>query len=237
MPDSHETNPPCLIARLPEDLETAPLRLFFGGSFDPPHLGHVSLPGGVTAQLGVPSAPILFVPAARSPHKADVPTPSFHRLAMLGLALDKTRNAWIWSEEIDRAERDPDIPSYWATTWEIVRDRYPNGRNRFLIGADQAVSMHRWYRFESIWQDAVVILRDEHDDPELLMESLGALGVWDEDQLEHWRAQVCAVPVLDVSSTQVRNALRDPATRENPIAGLDDRVHEYILKHRLYTPA
>ena len=94
--------------------------------------------------------------------------------------------------------------------------------------------MHRWHKYESFWRDALVMLRDLHDSPEQLIESMRALGVWDQSALEHWQYRIIRVPLIDASSTQIRSALRDPQRRENPIAGLDDRVHEYILEHGLY---
>lgn len=237
VPDSAPDNPSRTMSQLPEVLADAQLRLFFGGSFDPPHSGHASLPRAIAEHLHAPFAPIVYVPAARSPHKHSQPTPSAHRLAMMELALSEVANAWIWTEEIARSTQAPGVPSYWATTWKIVQERYPHGSNRFLIGADQLVAMHRWHEYETIWQDATVMLRDDHDDPEQLLGTLRSLGVWDAGQIEQWRAQICTVPTLDVSSTRIRQALGDPTQRENPIAGLDDRVHKYILEQGLYTLA
>ncbi len=108
--------------------------------------------------------------------------------------------------------------------------------DRFLIGADQALSMHRWFRFEQFWRDAIVVLRDEQDDPDSLIDALQALGVWTVHDLKHWRSQIEQVPMIDASSTSIRSSLAAPERRENPIAGLDDRVQKYILDNGLYLP-
>ena len=154
---------------------------------------------------------------------------------MLDIMLDDTDRCVIWDIELRRAKQQPGQPSYWVDTWDRVGSLASTGNDRYLIGADQARSMHRWHRYESIWKDALVMLRGEHDDPERLMESLAQTGAWDDAQLEHWRRSIVLVEMIDASSTTIRAKLAQPETRKNPIAGLDDRVHDFILKRGLYT--
>lgn len=213
---------------------SASLRLFFGGSFDPPHFGHSLLPERVLEAVDGADGWLVYVPAARSPHKDSSPALDHHRLAMLRIALRELGRCVIWDAELRRAAANPDEPSYWADTWDTVRAGCDEGKNRFLIGADQARSMHKWHRYESFWRDALVVLRGGHDEPESLMDALGETGVWNAEALEHWRNSIVPVPVVDASSTHIRGALGEPETRKNPISGLDDRVHEYILEHGLY---
>jgi nicotinate-nucleotide adenylyltransferase len=225
--------------RIINDLPTAGdsgAALFFGGSFDPPHAGHTTLPLAVSRSLepSIPHGTTIYVPAARSPHKEEAPTPAAHRIAMLRLAISENCAAWIWTGELDRARHNPESPSYWADTWAAVRRARPDTHDRFLIGADQALSMHRWHRYQSFWRDAIVVLRDDHDESESLITALRKLGVWSDADTEHWRTRIAHLPLVDASSTQIRESLADPKRRENPIAGLDDRVHDYILKHGLY---
>jgi len=212
----------------------ASLRIFFGGTFDPPHSAHFELPHRVREELDSPDAWLIYVPAAQSPHKDIAPTPDHHRVAMLEIALGNRERCVIWDTELARTQYHPDKPSFWADTWDTVNAAGSLGDNRFLIGADQALAMHRWHRFESIWRDAIVMMRDEHEAPRQLIEALAETGAWDQEQLAHWRASIVRVPMIDASSTHIRAMLRDPETRKNPIATLDDRVHQYILEHSLY---
>lgn len=222
---------------LSEQAGRARLRLFFGGSFDPPHIAHTRLPALAMAILGTEPARLVYVPAARSPLKAGSHATEPHRLAMLHLALEDAEDAEIWEQELRDGALNPDRPSYWADTWAIVQSMNPPGENHFLIGADQALSMHRWRRYNDIWRDAVVMLRDKQDQPAFLIERLGALGVWSDGDLSRWRSSIVALPTVPASSTVIRAALADPARREHPIVGLDDQVHAYILENRLYTVA
>ena len=209
-----------------------PYRLYFGGSFDPPHVGHVQLPSEVLAKRGDTKGKLIYVPAARSPLKAKQPTADIHRLEMLRIALRVQPIAEIWTIELDR--QGDGEPSYWYQTWEQVQHQNRPGQDRFLIGADQALSMHQWRNYQLFWRDAVVILRDDFEDAEQLLDSLNGLGVWTESELCHWRTLIVKVPMVEVSSTLIRRSLADPEQRKNPIIGLDDRVHEYILEHGLY---
>ncbi len=208
--------------------------LFFGGSFDPPHTGHTTLPTLILEALNTPKAPLVYVPAARSPHKATAQTPAAHRVAMLERAVPQDRDATIWTYEIDRARTHPGEPSYWVHTWERARAACPGAELRFLIGADQALAMHRWSMYHAFWRDAIVMLRDEHGTPDHLIDAMRSLDTWSDKDLEHWRSRIVPIPALDASSTRIRASLADPSQRENPIAGLDERVRSYILEHELY---
>ncbi len=232
----------------------APARLFFGGTFDPPHLAHTELPV-LAAQileqdLDLPagSCNLVYVPAARSPHKDADPTPDHHRVEMLNIALrDLQHPAVLWCQEIDDSLLNPGQPSYWADTWSIALSMTGNGVNRFLIGADQALAMHRWCRYTEIWKDAIVVLRDEAHSTDALLEALRATGVWSSDDLEHWKSSCIPLPLAPYSSTNIRNSLaggrsitdseiKSPAStqRNTRIEGLDPGVLSYILDHGLY---
>lgn len=210
------------------------MRLFFGGSFDPPHNGHRTLPDQIRGHARFDSTWLVYVPAARSPHKENPPCADQHRLAMLELLLEGQHRSSVWTHELDAAMKHPELPSYWASTWAHLRTLGMPGENRFLIGADQALAMHRWHAYEGFWRDALVMLRNDLDHPDELIAALTQCGVWAAEDLEHWRSSIITIPMVDASSTRIRRTLRDAGTRKNPIAGLDERVHEYILSNRLY---
>ncbi len=212
---------------------TAPARLFFGGSFDPPHLAHAQLPARIAAMLGN-TTQVIYVPAGRSPFKSAHPLADHHRIAMLELALQNQCGWEIWEQELRDAPMNPNQPSYWADTWAIIDRLNMPGLNRFLIGADQALSMHRWHRYTEFWQDALVMLRANSDSAELLIDELTKLNIWSAQDIAHWRRCIGVVPMIDVSSSAIRAALRDPARRANPIDGLAPQVQAYILEHDLY---
>ncbi len=222
----------------PDSILDRPRFLFFGGSFDPVHLGHTTLPfavgevlwGGGGVGEGEPGGwAVVYVPAGQSPHKDAAPTSAEHRVAMLEIGIGDRSNAGIWMHEIDQ----PDGPSYWADTWQEVQALLPDAESRFLIGADQAKAMHRWSRYDAFWRDAVVMLRGQ-DSADELIEAMHATKAWSPAELGEWRSKIVRTDMVDASSTAIRDALGNESKRNTGIEGLDPGVQEYIVKHGLY---
>ena len=232
----------------------APARLFFGGSFDPPHLAHTLLADQAASKLETTmglmpnSCHLVYVPASRSPHKDTDPTPDQHRVEMIRRAINTLestgRPASIWTQELSDGLLNDDQPSYWADTWLIAHQMLTSGINRFLIGADQTRSMHRWRRYEEFWRDAVVMLRgdteSDHSATDLiqpLINDLKQLEVYRTDDIHHWQQSCIELDTLPYSSTSIREQLAqlDRSTNEKPrIEGIDPGVLEYILSNGLY---
>lgn len=208
--------------------------LLVGGTFDPVHEAHVRLADEARGLALGGEGEVVFVPAARSPHKGEAPVASdFQRVEMLGLALLRIERASVWTVEIERTK--PGQASYWIDTLREAGELCP-GELRFLIGADQALAFHRWREAREILDTArpVVIPRGSISTAEGLRAELERLGVWDRQELDRWASWFTPTGELNVSATAIREALADPARREAPIEGLDPRVHAYILRHDLY---
>lgn len=205
--------------------------LLFGGLFDPPHWAHVNLAIAARDVVLGKGAWLVFVPAARSPHKPDGPIASNeHRLAMLGLALAGHSNVAIWTDELERTD---DGPSYWIDTVRRAHDlTAPETELRFLIGADQAIAFHRWHEHDAILQlaEPMVMLREPAGTPDALVAQLRSLDVWSDDEIDAWRRSIVPQEALEMSSTDVRSRLR----RGERIDAVDDRVRSYIQEQRLY---
>lgn len=110
----------------------------FGGTFDPPHVGHliVAQDALIALQLDL----IVFMPAATPPHKRDRRiTPPQHRVRMLELAI--AGNAAF---TIDRTELDRPGPSWTVDTLRELQAREPDTDWTLLIGADQYVEFDTW---------------------------------------------------------------------------------------------
>src|SRR5690606_34942815 len=104
--------------------------IIFGGSFDPPHRGHVELPQLVRAKLHADT--VVYVPVGIPPHKDHALTPAADRLAMLQLALQGVEHARIDTAEIDRAVSGR--PTYTVDTLEALKRKLPGTEMRLLIG-------------------------------------------------------------------------------------------------------
>ena len=117
-----------------------------GGTFDPPHYGHLVLAEAARVQLRLDC--VLFVVAGRPPHKPARPiTPDRHRLAMVEVAIaDNPAFA------ISRVDLDRPGPHYTVETLSLLRREYPEAELFFLIGGDSLAQF-------LTWRDPVGILR------------------------------------------------------------------------------
>ena len=206
-------------------LEDAKLIILFGGSFDPPHVAHVSLPMAVREAEGADM--VAYVPAAKAPHKLDkVQTDPLHRLAMLGLALQDVEHAALLSDELDRAADGR--PSYTVDTLEAIRERLgPRVRLRLLIGADQVRIFDKWREPQRVIElaEPLVMVRPP-DTRDSLLASLP-----DEQARARWSPRLVDVPAVDISSTNIRERV----AQGKPIAGsVSPAVEAYIREHGLY---
>src|SRR5947209_3981437 len=112
----------------------------FGGTFDPVHLGHLSLAEHCREQGRLFQG--WFVLAASPPHKQGQPlTPFAQRVEMLALAL-----AGQPAFRIDELEKDRPGPSFTVDTLEEIRRRQPDTEFTLLVGADMLVDLPHWYK-------------------------------------------------------------------------------------------
>lgn len=225
--------------------------ILFGGTFDPPHVGHVRLPARVRDQLELMhDCPgrgwLVYVPASRSPHKDSVPLATdAHRAEMVALAISELPRAGLWTDEIDRAVASPGAgtgPSYTVETLRRAREwmdahGLEGASLRLLIGADQATAFHRWRDPRDILQLAkpAVMIRGEARDTDALVERLAAANFWNTNELAMWRGAIVPVGTVDVSATQVRAALASGDQGES-LRFVPGPVLEYITSQRLYRP-
>jgi len=211
--------------------------ILVGGTFDPVHLAHTSLPRAARAAAHLDDACLLYVPAARSPFKADAPRASdADRIAMLSLAIRSVPQSAIWTDEIDRA-RTSNAPSYTIHTLHRLRAAVaPPTDLRLLIGADQAASFHKWSDPRAILALARPLVMLRGGDSTTVLGSLEASGFWTPDELAMWSRSVVPTPLSSISSTHLRDLLAtsDPASEQQLAESLDPAVLEHIRSRGLY---
>ena len=132
--------------------------LLFGGTFDPPTLGHVEV--AKRSMEAVATNGVVFLPAYQSPLKSSTHTSPEHRLNMLNFALKDNSWASISTIELERGGT-----SYTIDTVESLMN--DGMRVRLLIGADQWTQFDKWHRYEELLTLAnpIVIPRDDIDVP------------------------------------------------------------------------
>lgn len=154
------------MSRLPavrlERLLCAPRLGLYGGSFDPAHLGHRAV--ARAARRAARLDAVVFVPAARSPHKAAAARfDDRQRLELLRLLLEREPQTGVWGIELERP-----APSYTVETLEsLARLRGAGAPRPFLIlGEDQLAGLSRWKAPERLWALAEPLIVQRHSGAE-----------------------------------------------------------------------
>jgi nicotinate-nucleotide adenylyltransferase len=141
-------------------MNNAPQKIgIVGGSFDPPHLGHLLLAQDATEFLALDK--VLFIPTAATALKAHAPLASAPlRLAMLQAAI-AGHPAW----EVSDWEILQGGTSYSLHTAQHLRTLYPDAELYWLIGADQLRQLHRWYRATELFRLVRFAVADRNTPP------------------------------------------------------------------------
>lgn len=186
---------------------------FFGGSFDPPHLGHVILARDAFEQLGL--AKVYLIPAAQSPLR-DRPhaAPFADRLAMCRLLAEGRP----WLDVLD-IEGSMPTPSYTIDTARLLARLFPDTELLWLVGADQWSQLPRWKEYDKLGH--------------YLRFAVAARPGWKVETLPN--SQPPATPLtarnIEISSTDIRERLYCKL----PIDHLAPRaVADYISSRSLY---
>ncbi|KPK62866.1 MAG: hypothetical protein AMS21_07070 [Gemmatimonas sp. SG8_38_2] len=124
----------------------------FGGTFDPPHVGHLIVAEDAAAALGLDR--ILFVPTGTHPLKGErVETPAAIRVEMIEAA---TSDSELFS--VDGRETHRSGPSYTIDTIHELKEENPGAELYLLIGSDILSEIQRWHRMEELAQSARVVV-------------------------------------------------------------------------------
>lgn len=198
----------------------------YGGSFNPPHLGHLAAARAAAAALELDK--LVFVPAGCPPHKelASGSPAAEQRLEMTAIAADQLLMpdvTQVWDEEVRREGK-----SYTADTLDKAARRWPGAELWLLMGTDMFLTLHQWHEPERLLSQAGVCAfgRTEKDGEEVFAPQREFLH-------KTYGAEVVTISIpdmVDISSTQLRERLSKGEGREF----LPEAVYGYILREKLY---
>jgi nicotinate-nucleotide adenylyltransferase len=171
----------------------SPVRLgIFGGTFDPPHIGHLLAASDAFEALALDR--LIFVPAARHPFKTSaVQATAQQRLRMVELMIGGDPRFAVDPIEIDRTGL-----SFTVDTLAALRARQPGAQVFFLIGEDLAEQIATWREPQRIAELAQIVVLSRGDGP--TAEGSSAGGVVPLVRIVTRR--------IDVSSTEIRERVR-----------------------------
>lgn len=193
-----------------------------GGTFNPPHNGHIRLAGEFREKLGLDK--ILLIPTYTPPHKqAKELASADDRLNMCSIIAETTDFLEVSDIEINRGGK-----SYTVDTLRELTKRYPENNYFFLMGSDMFLTFNLWREYREIFSlcTLCVASRENGSDYEKLIEY--AKETFGED----WgKVRISPLEPMELSSTEVREALH----RGEELSGLvPERIEEYIMKRGLY---
>lgn len=194
----------------------------FGGSFDPPHIGHIQSVKQAAQVLKLDR--VLLIPAGMPPHKTGCFVSGEQRLNMVRLAVAGEPAIQVSDLEIARGGT-----SYTYETVETVRGLYPNAEIFLLMGSDMFLSFHSWKHPEKILANAslgVFYRGDKGERPNVEAQKA-------EMEAEGHRIELIQNDVVEISSTQLRRMLAFRCAD----AFLPEGVGDYIRQNRLYHTA
>ena len=198
----------------------------YGGTFNPPHLGHLAAARAAIEALELDK--LLLIPAAVPPHK-DLPqeTPSLeHRLAMVEKMADAMRLPRV--VEVSRLEVERRGKSYTSDTLEALHEQYPEAQLWLLMGTDMFLTLHQWHDPGEILKLAGICAfgRREQDGEAVFAPQRALL----EKQYGAKVVTMTLPDLVDISSTQLRELL----ARGEGAEYLHPSIYGYILMNGLY---
>jgi nicotinate-nucleotide adenylyltransferase len=191
-----------------------------GGTFDPPHYGHLALAENARAQLRLDR--VLFVPAGQQPLKlGQDTTPAHHRAAMVEAAIADNPALALSRVDLDRPG-----PHYTADTLALLQEAHPEAKLYFLIGSDSLAQLAAWHDPVGIVRRArLAVMQRPGREVDIAELEQTVPGIRD-------RLDWLDAPRLDIAASDLRRRARQGL----PLRYLvPPQVEAYIHEHRLYT--
>jgi nicotinate-nucleotide adenylyltransferase len=162
----------------------------FGGTFDPPHVGHLVTAVNVRHALDLDVVVLMVANVPWQKEGSRAITPALDRLAMVDAAVSDVPGLVPGRHEIDHGG-----PSYTADTLAVLADDRPGAEFFTIIGDDAAAGLRTWTRWQEVVERSQLVVVDRPGDPVVLADDIDWIRV--------------EVPRLEVSSTDLRARFTD----------------------------
>jgi len=169
----------------------------FGGTFDPPHIGHLVLADEALYQLELDR--VLWVLTHNPPHKRreDI-TELDHRLAMVSAAISRNQKF-----ELSRVDIDRPSPHYAVDTVRLIQNEYPNSQLVYLLGGDALENLPLWHCPNEFVQNCheLGVMRRTGASFDFEKLEIKIQGITD-------KIKFVDTPLLEISASQIRNRVK-----------------------------
>lgn len=197
----------------------------FGGTFDPPHNGHINLAKNILSNSIIDK--ITFVPALFPPHKPNAPITKFDfRYEMVRLAIEGNKKF----ELSDIENNGKRIPSYTIDTIKKIKEKYIDDKIHVIIGEDSLKQLHTWYKANELTKECCFIAYPRPGE-NITIEYLKRY--WDNDTAAKLLDSLLKFEMNDISSTEIRKNIQDGNIKaiKNMVP---QKVYEFIFAKGLY---
>ena len=194
----------------------------FGGSFDPVHMGHLTIAQDAVEQLELNR--LIFVPAAVPPHKQDKTlVEGRHRFEMLQLATEANLSFEVSDMELQRGGI-----SYTFDTIKQIQFEHPGAELFFIIGLDSLAELHLWRNIEPLLELCTVVpFARGGEDPARVAEQIQLSNVWKTKLLE----RLIRIHEIEISASDIRMRQAEGLSIRYLVP---PEVEMYIAEHHLY---
>ncbi|OEJ14996.1 nicotinate (nicotinamide) nucleotide adenylyltransferase [Brachyspira hampsonii] len=187
-----------------------------GGTFDPPHLGHLILADTVITNCNYNK--VIFIPAKIPPHKnISGEASNEDRLNMLKLSILNDERFLL-----DEYELRNEGVSYTINTLNYLYKNYDiEGKIGLIIGADLVKDFDKWREPERIADISDIIVVNREDDENLYKENI-----------DKYKIKIIMAPRIDISSSLIRNRIKE---KKGFRYFVTEKVYDYIVSKKLYS--
>lgn len=200
--------------------------VIYGGTFDPPHAGHLAV--AEAALKATQAASLHWVVGGEPPHKPPPGAPAQHRLGMVQVLTAHEPRFQVEAWDLERQG-----PSYAVDTLRLARQALGLGLEPmamlWVLGADAMAGLHTWHEAPSLAAlTGFLVVSREGFDEAALRAHLAKTAPWLPAEQVHF----LTMPPVPASSSALRQALADGA----PTPWLPPAVAAYVAQHALYPP-
>ncbi len=214
---------------------------YYGGSFDPVHIGHLTIAKALLDQFGLDE--FVFIPAFHAPHKVRLtPTSAYDRYAMLCLVTQNEPSVRVSKMEIEMPERP-----YSVETLGRIKAERPDDEIFFVMGADSWMDITTWREWETVltMTNHIVITRPgveigfSHVTDEIRSKIVDIRGNFNAKSQSREAAKdkrqiyITDLVNLNISATKIRSKIR-----ANELSWREDvpaEVANYVEKYQIYS--
>ena len=205
--------------------------LFFGGSFNPIHNGHLIIARIMKENIGADQ--VIFMPNGNPPNKEEKIS-ALDKLGMVAKAISDDNDFFF-----DDYELKKETPSYTLETIKYIKKKYWIEEPHWIIGPDNLEDLKNWHKIDELVEECVFVMGCNHEDTfNILSCDFPPHAKWynlpqfkDSPFYKKMKLKVIKIPFIDIRSTEVRKRLSSGLSVRHMIP---DEVEKYIREYGLY---